>query len=35
VIAELTGFPVGVAGSLLLFALAYRRCRSFGPEATV
>ena len=27
VIAELTGFPVGVAGSLLLFALAARRCR--------
>lgn len=27
VIATLTGFPVGVAGSLLLFALAARRCR--------
>ncbi len=28
VIAELTGIPVGVAGSLLLFALAARRCRT-------
>ncbi|MDX1575241.1 MAG: glycosyltransferase family 87 protein [Kiloniellales bacterium] len=34
VIAELTRFPVGVAGSLLLFALAYRRCRVLGPEET-
>ncbi len=28
VIDALTGFPAGVAGSLLLFALAYRRCRA-------
>ena len=34
VAAELTRFPVGVAGSLLLFALAARRCRVMGPEAT-
>ena len=33
VAAELTGFPVGVAGSFLLFALAARRCRVMGPEA--
>jgi len=32
-IADLTWFPVGVAGSLLLFALAARRCRVMGPEA--
>jgi hypothetical protein len=32
VAAELTRFPVGVAGSLLLFALAARRCRAMGPE---
>jgi len=30
VITELTGYPLGVAGSLLLFALAYRRCRVLG-----
>ena len=30
VITELTGYPLGVAGSLLLFALAYRRCRVMG-----
>jgi hypothetical protein len=34
VAAELTGFPVGVAGSLLLFALAARRCRVMGAEAS-
>ena len=33
-IAELARFPVGVAGSLLLFALAARRCRVMGPEAS-
>ena len=27
VITELTGYPFGVAGNLLLFALVYRRCR--------
>lgn len=33
VIAELAGFPAGIAGSLLLFALAYRRCRAAAPDA--
>ena len=31
VITELAGYPLGVAGSLLLFVLAYRRCRVMGP----
>jgi len=33
VIAELARFPVGVAGSLLLFVLAARRCQVMGSEA--
>ena len=29
-VGELTGFQIGVAGSLLLFVLAFRRCRAMG-----
>lgn len=35
VIAELTGFPVGVAGSLLLFLVAARRCRALAMDSPV